>query len=193
MITEFQIFESKQVGIIYHFTSIYTLYNILSEREPSLRPMGVTICCTRNFDMKSKELKLEKQCCRITLDGNKISNNYKITPYIHTGWNESARTLYGEEREERITINGRLNLNKYALRIDILNNPPIIDYYPKHLFGGINTYTFEPNQYLQNKDEIKKYYNEFKNKIKELNLSIPIFFVNKMIPIGNIGVLPYNV
>lgn len=187
MITEFQIFESKQVGIIYHFTSIYTLYNILSEREPSLRPMGVTICCTRNFDMKSKELKLEKQCCRITLDGNKISEKYKTKPHFDRNHPEP------EEREERITINGKLNLKKYALRIDILNNPPIINTPDKNVYSGaINTYRFEPNQYLQNEDEIKKYYNEFKTKIKELNLSIPIFFVNKMIPMGNIGILTYK-
>lgn len=36
MITSFQIFEGKQVGVLYHFTSIYNLYQMLSVRTPNL-------------------------------------------------------------------------------------------------------------------------------------------------------------
>lgn len=181
MIKEFKIFESKQVGVIYHFTFIYNLYKILNEREPSLRPIGDHISCTRNFNMKSNELKLEKQCCRITLDGNKISQKYRIIPYF------DMRNPDTEEREEKIIINdklfinGRLDLKKYCIRIDILNNPPIIE--DDSSKNPINTYTFEPNQYLNKQQDISFGYELLKNQITSLNSPLPIFFVDKMNPV----------
>ena len=100
MITNFQIFEGKQVGVLYHFTSIYYLLKILDVRNPYLkRGWGrIYLSCTRNYDMKSRELKLEKQCCRITLDGNKLSQKYKIEPALDPLYPDR------EEREERIKM-----------------------------------------------------------------------------------------
>jgi len=184
MITNFQLFEGKQVGIIYHFTSIYNLYKILSEREPSIRPIRTYISCTRNFNMKSEELKLEKQCCRIALDGNKISQKYKITPYLDNGWENESRNqgTYFEEREERIMTIDRLDLKKYCVRIDILNNPPYkYDGTPNR--NAINTYTFKLNQYLDKEHEINHGYELLKNQITSLNSSLPVFFVDKMRPV----------
>ena len=184
MITDFQLFEGKQVGIIYHFTTIYNLYKILSEKEPSLRPIRTYISCTRNFNMKSEELKLEKQCCRIALDGNKISQKYKITPYLDNGWKNESRNqgTYFEEREERIIIMDRLDLMKYCIRIDILNNPPYkYDGIPNR--NAINTYTFKLNQYLDKEHEINQGYELLKNQIISLNSSLPVFFVDKMNPV----------
>lgn len=185
MVTNFKIFESKQVGMIYHFTSIYNLYKILSEKEPSIRPIRTYISCTRNWNMQSRELKLEKQCCRITLDGNKISHRYKIKPHFDFNYPDS------EEREERILNSDGIDLKKYVIRIDILNNPvldpndhfhdPNDNNYPPH--SAINSYTFKTNQYLDKAHEINHGYELLKNQITSLNSTLPIFFVDKMKPV----------
>lgn len=177
MITNFQIFEGKQVGVLYHFTSIYYLLKILDVRNPYLKRgwERIYLSCTRNYDMKSRELKLEKQCCRITLDGNKLSQKYKIEPALDPLYPDR------EEREERIFLGKSLDpieLKKYVIRIDILNEPPT-DEAPE----AINSYTFEPNQYLHREEDIRRWYEMFKDKIKNLNIDIPIFFVDKMKPI----------
>jgi hypothetical protein len=176
MITNFKIFEGKQVGVIYHFTSIYNLYDILRDNSFLRRGLGrIRISCTRNYNMKSKELKLEKQCCRITLDGNKLSHKYKIEPHLDPNYPDK------EEREERIILDRSLDpidLKKYAIRIDILNEPTTDE--DPH---AINSYTFEPNQYLHKEEDIRKWYELFKDKIKNLNIDIPIFFVDKMKPV----------
>lgn len=180
-----QILEGKQVGMIYHFTSIYNLYKILSEKEPSIRPIRTYISCTRNWNMQSRELKLEKQCCRITLDGNKISHRYKIKPHFDFNYPDS------EEREERILNSDGIDLKKYVIRIDILNNPvldpndhfhdPNDNNYPPH--SAINSYTFKTNQYLDKAHEINHGYELLKNQITSLNSTLPIFFVDKMKPV----------
>jgi len=177
MITDFQLFEGKQVGVIYHFTSIYSLYKILSTREPYLGSTPLNfISCTRNFDMKSNELKLEKQCCRIALDGNKLSEKYRIRPHFDIRYPEP------EEREERVFTNyNPIPLDKYIIRIDILNNPPI-----GKNDSAINSYSFEPNQYLGIKKpkDIISNYDRFKDQITSLNNSkYPIHFVDRMNPI----------
>lgn len=192
MIKSFKLFESKQVGIIYHFTSLFSLYEILSRKEPYLYSSYVNyISCTRDFNMKSPELRLEKQCCRITLDGNKISENFKVKSYF----DRTCLISKDDEREERIdTSNKIIDLKKYCLRIDILNNPVLdpddhfhdndSNFPPK---SSVNAYSFKGNSYLMTAREIIPEYNEFKEKIKSLNSELPIFFVDKMKPIKGIG------
>jgi hypothetical protein len=135
---------------------------------------------TRDFNMKSSELALEKRCCRITLDGDKISDNYKIRPYFDLSCFSSGKPEQKEEKEERIYFNNDntwLDLKKYCIRIDILDEP---------IYGKtdkrVDCYTFQPNNYLCNQKVIEPIYNEFKGKIKALNSDIPIFFVDKMRP-----------
>ncbi len=171
MITDFKLFESKQAGILYHFTSIYSLYQMLSKKEPHIYSSFTNyVSCTRNFDMMSDSLKLEKQCCRITLDGNKMSENLKIKPYLDPNYPER------EEREERVsTINTVIDLKKYCLRIDILKEPKI-----NPIRKPINSYSFDINQRLYDKNKIVQKYDLFKEKVKLLKLDFPIFFVDKM-------------
>lgn len=162
MITDFKIFEGKQVGVIYHFTSIYSLYRILSASKPNLYTPLNYISCTRNSNMKSKELRLEKQCCRITLDGDKLSHKYKIKPHF------DERYTVPEEREERIINNHKpIELEKYIIRIDILENPPI-NIYNRSV---INTYTFKDQYLLHKPEEIKLHYKETKNKRIKFKIS----------------------
>ena len=91
--------ESKQVGNLYHFTYPANLINILSENqlaafegsEQSERHISLT---------RNKDLWFHGQMdCRITLDGDKLSQKYRIKPYQ---WGEFSNKLDHNESEERI-------------------------------------------------------------------------------------------
>ncbi len=172
MIKEFKIFESKNVGILYHFTTLSNFYLMVEQDKPFLRPIknyvtlwNSVICCTRNYNMKSKQLRSQKRECRITLDGNKLSEKYKIKSYFDKNYPDR------EEREERIFTNENVDIKKYCLRIDILDKPCPPDE------TDINYYNY---------DDIDDGYEYLKQRIIELT-DLPIFFVDKMKPYNRLN------
>ena len=84
--------EAKQVGTIYHFTTINALKALLNKDE--LSKFGCDILTfyshntyfstTRNYalstDMYNNDFPLAKYNVRIAIDGTKLSNKYKIKP-----------------------------------------------------------------------------------------------------------------
>ena len=87
--------EAKQVGILYHYTSEDGLKNILesnqlkSSEEYYMGNELYFISFTRNKNFHKKGMKWQvKTDYRITLDGDKLSNRYKIKPFAYIpGWN----------------------------------------------------------------------------------------------------------
>jgi hypothetical protein len=76
--------EAKQVGILYHFTPFKGILgilktNILKVGDDSNFETGGN---TGNISL-TRDKNLNYFNYRITLDGNKLSNNYKITPYSY--------------------------------------------------------------------------------------------------------------
>lgn len=121
-----EINEGKQRGDLYHFTPLSNIISILNSQyltpndenaiSTSIRPN----MATKGFqDMKTSPI------ARIMLDGNKISNNYKIKPFSYgSEYSEIGR---GEDLgEEAIDTNGRnFYFMPYLKRIDIfLNKKP---------------------------------------------------------------------
>jgi len=116
-----EITEAKQVGDLYHFTPLSNLRNILSTRllypndekavSTSVRPNMLT----RDFqDMRTKSI------ARIMLDGDKISNKYKIRPFAYSGGGDGDHEDLGEEQ---ILTNGeKFPFISYLKRIDIFLN-----------------------------------------------------------------------
>jgi hypothetical protein len=80
-----QINEGKQVGNLYHFTDIFNLIKILETNtlkssnkwKPEDKPF---VSFTRNKDAWGLVAQVGKTV-RITIDGDKLSNNYKISPF----------------------------------------------------------------------------------------------------------------
>jgi hypothetical protein len=107
--------EAKQVGKLYHFTSLENLESIkkhglkfnkdnLSFFNPKYRHVLYSISTTRN---KSEDIAAGwgKAQIRITLDGDKISNKYKILPVNASNiWRPGTTSSSKEEgwAEERI-------------------------------------------------------------------------------------------
>jgi len=117
MITEYKIFEAKQVGILYHWTNFYSLGKIL-EQDRMWSAMGY-ISFSRN-----KRLNYANRTILIIFDGNKMSDKFKFEPFLYSQY-------YKKEAEERIECNFKsekdslddciFGIKKYIIGIQIVN------------------------------------------------------------------------
>jgi len=118
--------EGKQVGLLYHFTSTNSLDKILKDNKINgsfMYEVGdkelYGVSTTRN---KNLNYDLQRNNVRITLDGNKLSNNYKITPrdYFERQYNipDNPQTI-DEDEEVILTPKGYINnIKNYILAVD---------------------------------------------------------------------------
>lgn len=85
----------------------------------------------RSFHKYSFIFKEENRGVRFVIDGNKLSSNYKITPYNYfSGWEDrSGKTAKGggrgEHQAEEIVRQDIKNIKNYIIRIDL----PDVDVY----------------------------------------------------------------
>ncbi len=97
--------EGKQVGTLYHFTNSESLSDILKSNtleatygdygKTSHKAIsGASISFTRSPNRNNFPLAVDSDCV-LVIDGNKLSNNYKIIPY-------SEQEAEFDEMEERI-------------------------------------------------------------------------------------------
>lgn len=118
-----EITEGKQVGTLYHYTFTWNLYEIIKTNilTPELL-QGQNkgwISFTRSKDKNQFEISQDANCV-IVVDGDKLSNKYKIKPFQDFGWieMEKEKNIYADEMEERVL--GPINdLNKYIIKIII--------------------------------------------------------------------------
>ena len=112
--------EAKQVGILYHYTENWLLKQII-ETNTLLAPVSFT----RRQSNWVRDFTNGESI--IVIDGNKLSNNYKIKPYqdidpFLADIGDEAPSFAGgknEEYEERVDKN-ITNLNKYIIKVIIL-------------------------------------------------------------------------
>jgi hypothetical protein len=142
--------EGKQVGTLYHYTSADGLKGILSSNSIKASEeiyMGqnlyyISFTRNKNFHKKGSKFGVKTEY-RITLDGDKLSNKYKITPHAYKpgydytenweyDWLEDepenvvrdffAATGEYDEQEERISFKGPEggidNIKNYILSVD---------------------------------------------------------------------------
>lgn len=117
--------EAKQVGTLYHFTSLEALDKII-DNEGLVSNIHDWISFTRNFT-NPKTGHLEELNVRLAFDGDKLSNKFKIEPYLDKGY----ATRSDEEQEERVLNPSRKILKCFfALkRIDILKGTDVDESY----------------------------------------------------------------
>jgi 3-dehydroquinate dehydratase len=132
--------------------------------------------------MRSTELRVDKRSCRICVDYNKLKNNYKIKPFFDTNYPDKS------EREERVyatkyNIKTGIDIKPSLIDIEILNLAPYEEELDSKKQGVLNSHHPDENTYLNDKITIDKIYNEYKNKIYNLKLKLPIRFVDKYKPV----------
>lgn len=112
--------EAKQVGIVYHYTPLENLESIIKNRyifpndEQQISTTRNPLIYTLIFSEEENNL------ARLMLDGNKISNKYKIRPFSY----DSVGRM-GDQFEEQIVVNGKnFYFFPYLKRIDLfITNP----------------------------------------------------------------------
>lgn len=115
--------ESKQIGIIYHYTTISNCVNILKDKQiKDVKYNRGYISFTRNGAYKINDLKFGM--LRLVIDGNVLSNKYKIVP-------DSQASSYGnragfkdhknKQSEERI-YSKSVDISKSLICIDVIKD-----------------------------------------------------------------------
>jgi hypothetical protein len=112
--------EAKQVGTLYHFTSYSKLVKIinsgfvLTTEHKDIQPY---VSFTRDKLMYSDSISTQ---VRLTIDGNGLSNRYKIMPHadVKAGYGRGSV----DEMEERISLikyPQGVNISRYLTIVDI--------------------------------------------------------------------------
>ncbi len=121
--------ESKNVGLLYHFTDEKSLEKILNDNKMigsfmyeinDVELYGVST--TRNKNLNYDK---QKNNIRITLNGDMLSNNYKIQPrdYWNREYNipDNPQTI-DEDEEVILTPKGYIfNIDRYIISINKIN------------------------------------------------------------------------
>ncbi len=131
-----EITEGKQVGTLYHFTTLSGGENIIQTNTIKSQNYNF-VSLTRDKNLYKTSDHIEGGLIRLTIDGDKLSNNYKIYPY-----DEDERKKYGSfESEERIKGNIK-NAKNYITKIDVIldfynyinpNYPELLFYEPQEI------------------------------------------------------------
>jgi hypothetical protein len=90
------ILEAKQVGNLYHFTPIYYCIEILKSQY--IQPNDENQISTTRYANSNTGFISHSDTnimCRIMLDGDKVSNKYKIRGYVHPS---DIDTSYGDDK-----------------------------------------------------------------------------------------------
>lgn len=115
--------EAKQVGILYHYTSVNFLLQILKEdtllsRLNSDDSRTISFTRDKNFE-KFKGRSIYSTEARIVLDGNKISERYKLEPFNFFKYSQTGKYY---EAEEILKIDKLSNVSKYIIRVELLES-----------------------------------------------------------------------
>lgn len=164
--------EGKQVGPLYHFTSLKRSVMILSENHMKMhRENNVYgIPMTRDKNFWNIERSVNGVDVRLEFDGNKISNRFRIQPFNAFTANTRSSSPEYIESEERVVVNDMrdFNVSDYLVNITV-NLDTIID--------GVKVKNQTSGNFgadmLETLDIIKKF------KLVANNHNVPIFWQAK--------------
>lgn len=120
--------EGKQVGILYHYTLYDYLDYIMQQNTLKASRLSTAdqyvISFTRNKNFQNSPRQIMGTECRLVIDGDKLSNNYKITPIQEKSFIKNSPISRKEtESEERIDFGNKpgeiKDLDKYVINYDL--------------------------------------------------------------------------
>lgn len=150
--------EGKQVGTLYHWTDIYHSYDIVSNdflkgylTDTFKDQPGISFTRDKNFIKSKPKLRNKPEICFV-IDGDKLSNSYKIQPF-------QDPKIKKDEMEEKVLTNGIKNFSNYVIKVII----------PKKQW--MKDYSYSPDQYNSKFQDLggEGYSGDIKNYIKWLN------------------------
>jgi hypothetical protein len=122
------LYEGKQVGILYHLMDENAFpYNLTNDRIGNRKSDIISFSRSKSFLSIPQHLPKDKVFARFIIDGDKLSNNYKIFPVddrFYKSKNQKKDSFdwlfedQEDEYEERVigVIN---NIGKYIIKIEI--------------------------------------------------------------------------
>ena len=119
-----EILEAKQVGVLYHFTTYGKMIEIVNNNfilNPKIHThKSPYISFTRDKHMKSHSISQE---VRIKIDGDKLSETYKITPHadVKAGYSRMFGSGESEERIDLTSLPDGVNISNSIINIDVLD------------------------------------------------------------------------
>jgi hypothetical protein len=184
--------EGKQVGTIYHYTTVDGLQGILKDGylkpSPARQEQLSYVSFSRNKALGST-LGPSKTQVRISIDGDKLSNKYKLLPYTQLepetekdkeNWNKSFSKTSSESEViiPSKKYNNKIEIIPYINNIDIIitgrwkdplknNLEDAINIFKTNLkitFDLIKKYNIPVNFYLKDKENLKKYFTHWKGR-----------------------------
>lgn len=108
-----ELFEAKNYSILYHHTKFSSLIKILTDNKLVAGSTGY-VSFTRNKNFSSKIIGLSGSGTEILINGSKLSERYKITPFKY----QSDELHIHDESEERVKGDIKNVLN-YIVRINL--------------------------------------------------------------------------
>ena len=114
--------EAKQVGTLYHFTNLYNLLFILEEDSLKSRNDWVSFTRNKNFAKIDRILPGGDINCILIINGDSLSNNYKIEPY-HDQKFFRERDFGTDKMEQEEKVLGPISpIKSYIENIILLKN-----------------------------------------------------------------------
>ena len=128
--------EAKQVGIIYHYTTFESGLKVLelnqlksdhtAESTYAKPVFGISFTRDKRFNNANRAVDFTNSSfgrtpqLRFTIDGNKLSNKFKVQPYSQGGRFDKGKKDF--ESEERVTSDKlfTIPLSNYLISIDLL-------------------------------------------------------------------------
>ena len=128
--------EGKQVGVLYHYTSLKSALLILEHNE--LKPYKQVygnenssehfnyVSLTRDNHFHRLARIIQGIQCRFIIDGDKLSHNYKITPYNDFEQDEFYQGRYGHrpynDKQEEWIKGSIKGIKNYIIKIQIIKD-----------------------------------------------------------------------
>jgi len=128
--------EAKQVGIIYHYTTFESGLKVLKSNQlksdhtaesTNAKPVfGISFTRDKRFNIANRAVDFTNSSfgrtpqLRFTIDGNRLSNKFKVQPYSQGGRFDKGKKDF--ESEERVTSDKlfTIPLSNYLISIDLL-------------------------------------------------------------------------
>ena len=117
-----RLIEGKQVGVLYHYTTLLSLLKIVASNTLGRGEKYDTVSVTRNKNFHKKNSIVPTEGVFV-LDGNKLSNKYKIEPFAYTsktagfGYEKGKYWAIQDQQEEIINTPVIQPLKQYVKEI----------------------------------------------------------------------------
>ena len=155
--------EGKQVGILYHFTRLSNLANMLDDGF-DMKSNHKYVSFTRDYnliDYHKKSNQISKNfefqdswgndtVVRLAIDGDRLSNRYKIQPFMDT-----TNDVTPQSTEQEEIIKGNADIEKYITQIDVVYGSLDVDKLEQELAKTKLYNNFKVN-YVKSVRDLKK-------------------------------------